>query len=367
VSIYVPRMSTPLTKCVQVALIGCGTVSQLYYTPALQELERQRMLEVRQLFDPDPRNLATVCRAFPNATSIANLADVNTHLAIVASPPRFHAEQSVQLLQAGINVLCEKPIATSTDEAEAMIAAADSSNQRLAVGLFRRFLPATQMIRALLQTQTLGEVQSFSIYEGGVFSWPVQSAAFFKKQVAGGGVLLDIGVHALDLLLWWWGEPVALEYEDDAMGGVEANCHLKLSFAQGFTGDVRLSRDGLRSTRYHIHGKRGWLNWSTDEVENLEIGLTTGKVLKGLLHEASLQKDLPVAGRPAFNFQQSFVSQLCNVVATINGNDSLTVPGTEGLRSLRVIEQCYGQRRLMAMPWLSEVEQQRANALGDHR
>jgi predicted dehydrogenase len=86
-------------------------------------------------------------------------------------------------------------------------------------------------------------VKSFEISEGGQFNWPAQSASFFQKSNSQGGVLADLGVHVLDLLIWWFGMPEKVGYEDDAMGGLEANCRLELEFAGGVSGTVRLSRD----------------------------------------------------------------------------------------------------------------------------
>src|SRR5829696_2928147 len=95
-----------------VALVGCGAVSQLYYTPALQELEKQRLLRVRALYDPNMDNLKQLQRAFPDALVVRDPAELSAQqldLAIVASPPQYHAEQTIQLLRQGLSVLCEKP------------------------------------------------------------------------------------------------------------------------------------------------------------------------------------------------------------------------------------------------------------------
>jgi predicted dehydrogenase len=140
-------------KIVQVVLVGCGAVSQLYYTPALKELERLKLLRVKALFDPGSENLAKVHKAFPAAVAVKNLNELSRpeiDLAIIASPPRCHSAQTIQLLQAGLSVLCEKPMASSVAEGEAMIEAASAAEGLLAIGLFRRFFPATRTICEIL-------------------------------------------------------------------------------------------------------------------------------------------------------------------------------------------------------------------------
>ena len=260
-----------LSRQIRVALVGCGAVATQYYVPALRELERAGKATVVALFDPAADRMSALQDTFTQAVCLGDVSEVGklgVELAVVASPPRFHAEQSIQLLQAGCAVLCEKPLATDVAEGEAMVAAAVATQQMLASGLVRRFFPAAESLRTILAEQGLGAVRSFTWQEGDHFRWPTQSAAFFRRAVAKGGVLLDIGVHVLDLLIWWWGPPVDVAYEDDAMGGVEANCRIRLTFAQGHSGEVRLSRDWPLANRCLIHCARvGWVGHSTKWIK----------------------------------------------------------------------------------------------------
>jgi predicted dehydrogenase len=266
----------------------------------------------------------------------------------------------------GLAVLCEKPMATTLPDGEAMAATAAQSRQVLAIGLFRRFFPAIQAIQRILQQDMLGQIKTFRCYEGGQFHWPVQSASFFQKSLAGGGVLMDLGVHLLDLLVWWWGYPTKITYEDDALGGVEANCRLQLEFAAGFSGEVKLSRDWNFANRYVIEGTKGWLSWDVNEADNVKMGLTSSSfVLHSHLHHSSRYHQPAQSTSPAFNFQQSFIRQLLNVAAATQGLEPLTVTAADGLLSLKLVDTCYRQRTLMPLPWLSEQEWQHAQEWGE--
>jgi predicted dehydrogenase len=355
----------PDAKPVGTVLIGCGAVSTLYYAPALQELQKSGVLRVVGLFDPSPDNAARLKRVFPEASrhdGLGQLSKTDAELAIVASPPRYHAEQTIQLLQAGLSVLCEKPMATCIAEGEAMVDAAANTPGVLAIGLLRRFFPATQTIRDILAQGMLGDIVSFDFAEGDDFKWPVASPDYFQKRAASGGVLADIGVHALDLLTWWWGSPDEMDYADDAMGGVEANCRIQTRFARGFGGEIRLSRDWPLRSRYVIEGKNGWLRWEVNEADRVEIGLRGSRyALKAHLFEHLDEQT--ASCRPAASFHQSFIDQLRNVVATIRGHEQLHVSADEGLPSLKLIEDCYRHRKLMSMPWLGEAEERRAREL----
>lgn len=347
-------MGMTTSNPLNVALIGCGAVSKLYYTAALQKLENERQVQVRALFDPNTENVAQIRQAFPTAAEVrefGDLAGLGLDLAIVASPPHYHAGQTIQLLQSGLHVLCEKPMALSVAEGEAMVAAASQSQRLLSVGLVRRFFPATQLIHRILTQNMFGDVLSFICYEGREFRWPVQSANYFHQN----GVLRDIGVHVLDLLIWWWGEPEEILYEDDAMGGVELNCRIRLKFPQGFTGEVRLSREFQLPNHYSIECKNGNIRWDIDETTRLRLALpkTAYYLDSELRHWNPNGWHATAPGQRAEDFHECFVNQLKNVIAAIRGETPLVVAAEEGLRSLKVLETCYDGRSLMDMPWLA--------------
>ena len=344
-------------KPLRVALVGCGAVTKLYYAPALQDLERLGQIQVAALFDPSPVNIKTIHTVFPAAMPVqdfATLTQLEIDIAIIASPPQYHAAQTIQCLRAGMSVLCEKPMALSVAEGEAMVAAAADAQRLLAVGLVRRFLPAAQTIQTLLSHNALGSVTAFSCTEGRIFKWPVQSPSYFRKN----GVLRDIGVHVLDLLMWWWGEPEEIVYEDDSMGGVELNCRMQLKFPQGFTGEVRLSREFRFQNAFVIQCENGNINWDIDESNQLQLGFHDSNYsIASQLHlRKSMDNGLIVPGPVAADFHQSFTNQLQNMIAAVRGTESLIVPGEAALSSLRSIDTCYSQRTLMNMPWLGEQE-----------
>jgi predicted dehydrogenase len=347
----------PASAPVAVALAGCGAVAQRYYAPALQTLEKAGWVQVHALFDPNGAMRQLLKQFFPSALEVEEFSELGRQidLVIVASPPSVHAEQSVELLRSGIAVLCEKPLATSVAEAQAMIDAAAESSSILAAGMVRRFFPATQMIREMLASNAIGDVTSFVFEEGDVFRWPVASAAYFEKRVSGGGVLTDIGAHALDLMVWWFGEPLEIRYEDDAMGGVEANCRVRCRFASGISGEVRLSRDCALSNRYVVRGTRGWLSWWSKETNRLEASFGEARY--------TLNAGLEEAGKPAAHFERSFIEQICNVISAMTRENTLHVSAADVLPSLRVIERCYALRLPMSMPWLDPAQASRAAEL----
>ncbi|MCX7015877.1 MAG: Gfo/Idh/MocA family oxidoreductase [Candidatus Sumerlaeota bacterium] len=125
---------------------------------------------------------------------------------MVCTPNYAHKEPTIKALKAGIHVYCEKPMAMNVAEAEEMTAAAKKSKAILTIGHHMRFKPASQFVHKARLAGDLGEIYFGRVCyhrRGGVPWW----GAFHIKDKSGGGALIDIGVHIIDLGLWLMGSP----------------------------------------------------------------------------------------------------------------------------------------------------------------
>jgi myo-inositol 2-dehydrogenase / D-chiro-inositol 1-dehydrogenase len=342
-------------------IAGCGAVTRLYYAPSLQRLTACGTVQVVGVFDPDEAALRTISSALPDAVPTATadeLFKLGAELAIVASPPRYHAQQAICAFRKGLHVFCEKPIATSVEDANHMIAAADSAGRNLMVNLVRRQMPAVKAIGELLGKGTIGRLRSIDCFEGGPFAWPISAARYFEMTESGGGVLQDIGTHCLDLLTWWLGPPISLTYEDDRMGGVEANCRAELQFPT-CTARVQLSRDWARPNIYQFEGDAGRLTWSVNDTDCLELSLRTG--LYATLKLRTLDQE--IARQLELTFEDCFTLQLAAMAGAIRGGDPPPVPARAGRDVLALINRCYHERQQIVLPWLNPAEQDKAARL----
>jgi myo-inositol 2-dehydrogenase / D-chiro-inositol 1-dehydrogenase len=338
---------------IRVAVAGCGAVTRLYYQPALSMLEGEGRLQVTAAYDPDLQSAQRFCRAFRDAHVTARFEDMigsPMDLLIIASPPPFHRAQAIAAFDAGLAVLCEKPLALTIEDGEQMVEAARRAGRPLAVGMIRRRLRATRMIRAMLSNGTLGTLRSIDIFEGGPFDWPVHSPEYFDRHAGGVGVFGDIGMHVMDLLRWWLGMPDRVAYADDAMGGIEANCRLELAFGD-CTVKIRLSRDWFRPNLYRFVGDQGWMIWPVDHPDQVELGLTAASS-RARLAVDEMRREEMWAGHPAGPFGAAFASQVMGIVDALNGRPDDYVSGDEGLATVRLVESCRAVSTAMAMPWL---------------
>jgi len=326
----------------KLAVIGCGAVAEFVHLPVIALSDQ---VDVTALVDkvlPRARKLADSC-CVPIVTDDYREILDKVDAAIVALPHHLHAPVTVDLLQRGIHVLVEKPMALKTSECDEMIKTACDAGAILAVGLVRRFYESSQFVKRMLESGLLGDIIGFDLREGVVYGWNVRSDFMFQRQ-AGGGVLADTGAHALDTLLWWLGSYNSVEYYDDAMGGVEADCELRLQLQSGAHGVVELSRTrNLRNTCI-ICGERGILEVGIDcnplmrlRINNQDVFLT-GRVTR----DGAAGKDI----------RDVFRRQLDDFADAIRNHREPFVPGQEGRRAVELIEACYASRQLLRQPWV---------------
>jgi len=150
--------------------------------------------------------------------------------AVVATPPAHHAPATLDFIARGWHVFVEKPMATATRDAEAMVAAADAAGRVLSVGLYRRLLPVARLLRGLVEAEVFGRPVSVDLEEGGEYTWQLATLSVLTKAGGGGGVLIDIGTHLIDQAhLLVPGEWRVTSYTDNARGGIETDCEARFT------------------------------------------------------------------------------------------------------------------------------------------
>jgi predicted dehydrogenase len=332
---------------IKLAIVGCGAIAEKQHLPSLV---RQEHCQVTTLVDSDRARAGQLAKRFEIPKVLADyrsLLDSGVDAVIVALPNHLHALVSIELLRAGLHVLVEKPMATSVAECDAMLAAAEAGQAVLSVGLMRRFSHAGRFTKWAIDNGLLGRVISFDLQNGfAVSKWPFATDFFLRREMAGGGTLMDLGVHTLDQMLWWLGDVDTFTYYDDSYGGLESECKLHLTLSSGVEGIIELSRTrDLRETAI-ICGERA----------ELEVSLVKNFVsLRSLEGNIGLSGHAILAGEPIL--QDQLVADLISAEhrdfldAILTGRQ-VTVPGTEARRSIALIEECYRARLPLSLPWV---------------
>jgi nucleoside-diphosphate-sugar epimerase/predicted dehydrogenase len=235
-------------RAFRIALIGCGAAAAPYLA-ALRRLGVRPALFV----DADPAAAQSIARGAPVAAAPEQALD-RFDAAIVTGIGAGSTSALRALAPTGKPILCAPEALAAAACGGARPPAASS----LTAASHLRFAPGAERVRSLLQDERLGSITSFDVRFGASPLAAARSVEYWDRRVAGGGVLVDPGVHVLDLLAWWIGPLGAASFVDDSDGGVEAEALAHIA-AGGATGIVELSR--LRTLRNTIAltGTRGKL------------------------------------------------------------------------------------------------------------
>jgi predicted dehydrogenase len=185
-------------------IIGCGGIAESKEMPAIKEtglvemvafcdIKAERAERAAQNFGTKDAKTYTDYRAL--------LEEKDLDIVYVCTPNRFHSEMTVAALNAGKHVMCEKPMAINTAEAQKMVEAAKANDKVLTIAYQNRFRPDALYLKEECQKGVLGEIyfaKARAIRRRAVPTWGV----FLDEYMQGGGPLIDIGTHALDLTLW---------------------------------------------------------------------------------------------------------------------------------------------------------------------
>ncbi len=252
----------------------------------------------------------------------------------------------------GIPVFCEKPMAINSTECDEIEAAARETGLVFCVNLLRRGFPSVQEIKRLVDSGAFGELTSFEITEGAPYGWPAMSFSFFDRKVSGGGVLMDSGVHALDLLQWWVGPLEVEEYLDDAApGGVECDCIAELCAGKA-VGSLRMSRSVQLPNVYRLEFEKGWLEWDHDDGTRFRFSMTAagsghGSNFRAPI-EATVQCDPRFAG--GGRYTAVLARQLRTFAQACRGGSAVgLVLSDEARKSVDIITRCYSRRKELAI------------------
>jgi len=331
------RKITSKANSIRLGIVGCGAVTQRFHLPSAMNVEG---CSVTILVDSDRSRAEQLAAKYNIPNTSTDFRDVPQYAdaAIVAVPHRLHASIGEYLLSNGCHVLMEKPLALTDVECQRLVALADQKGVVLTVGLLRRYFHAYQIAKRLMEANTLGKIKSFDIREGNVYNWPLTSDFVFRAGQAGGGVLVDTGAHTLDFVLWCLGDVASVEYYDDNLGGVEAECILHLRMKNGAKGLVELSRlRNLRNTAI-ISGGKG----------EIELHLRMDKILfrPGLEQSHMSPDDLPQLMHAGTQiWADCFPAQIESWLNTISGKAPNFITGEEARKSVALIETCYQHRR----------------------
>lgn len=206
---------------INVAIIGCGTICNSAHAPSYRDNPEAH---VKYLVDICPEKAQAVKEkfGFDDAMLLTDykemLNDNSVQAVSVCLPNYLHSTVSIDCLNAGFNVLCEKPIALNLTQANEMKKAADLNGKILNIGVVNRFDAYVNAIKDIISSGSIGEVYHIYCSFRNHRSIPGMGGWFTTKAMAGGGALIDWGVHFIDLILYVMGIPDILSVSGKVFG-----------------------------------------------------------------------------------------------------------------------------------------------------
>ena len=334
----VPNIRLPEVPGKQIgfALVGLGSLAINQLMPAFAGCRRAKLVgfvsgrpekakQLAQIYGVDPKNIY----GYDNYDRIADNPAID--VIYVVLPNSMHAEYTIRALKAGKHVLCEKPMANTPQDCEKMIAAAKAANRKLMVGYRCRYEPYNQaLITYARETADAGPTRLILADAGFNIGDPTQWR--LRKQMAGGGSLMDIGVYALNAARYLTGEePVAVNAmmhstpNDPRFTEVEENIMFQLRFPSGILANCGSSYGG-GVNRHRVVKQRGAAEL---EPASSYTGLRMRVWRGGAIEERVLPQ------------RNHFTGEMDHFAECILNDTAPLTPGEEGLKDMRIITAIY--------------------------
>ncbi|HEU5050638.1 MAG TPA: Gfo/Idh/MocA family oxidoreductase [Gemmatimonadales bacterium] len=209
-------MAEPL----KVGIIGSGAIVQVAHLPVLR---RQKSIQVRGICDTDLPKARAIADRFGIKDAYDDIEDLLAHeeldALLLCTPNHLHESHILAALSADLHVLVEKPLALTAASAQKVVRAAEKRDRAVLVGMNHRYRPDAQTVRSFVQSGELGEIDSVR------GSWHVfrpsraQLGWRQRRELSGGGAMLDLGLTVLDLALWLAGNPTPERVTASFSGG----------------------------------------------------------------------------------------------------------------------------------------------------
>lgn len=192
-------------KKVKVGIIGCGGIANFKHMPSLAKIEEVEMVAFCDVIKENAEKAASEfgvenAKVYEDYTEL--LQDESIEVVHVLTPNDSHAPITIAALEAGKHVMCEKPMAKTAEGARKMLEAAQRSGKILSIGYQNRYRTDSEYLHKTCSDGELGDIyfaKAHAIRRAAVPTWGV----FIDEEAQGGGPLIDIGTHALDLTLWF--------------------------------------------------------------------------------------------------------------------------------------------------------------------
>ncbi len=305
-------------------------------------------------YDIDPKRMEVakengVKKTYSSLDEILNDSDID--IILVAVPNNFHKEISIAAMEKGKHVICEKPVAMNSEELEEMIAASKKYNRVFSVHQNRRVDKDYLAIKKLYDEKTLGDIFTIESRVHGSRGIP---QGWRQHSVAGGGMMLDWGVHLIDQMVMMIKEPVISVYsihKNLAYPDTDAYFKTILGFANGIFAQIEVSTSTfIALPRWHMSGTKGTCqieNWNLDGkticAEDMVVNWTEEIVQTkaGPTKTMAPRPSGTVKEYPIEDIENDYGQYYTNFARAIEGKEEIRVKPDEVRRVMKIMETAF--------------------------
>ncbi|MTH53045.1 gfo/Idh/MocA family oxidoreductase [Bacillus mangrovi] len=327
-----------MTTKIRMGVVGCGSIARHRHLLEYASDEAVEITAVCDIVEERVNETASLYGAAAYTNYEDLIASGKVYAVSVCTPNYLHAPVSIAALKAGLHVLCEKPMATSREDAEAMIAAAKESGKKLMIAHNQRFTSAHQKARKIIASGEMGKIYSFRTAFGhpGPEAWSIdgKDSWFFRKEEAFIGAMGDLGVHKTDLMRFLLGEEFTevgafVETSAKTFGDVDDNAVCILKTASGILGTLTASWSytGKEDNSTIIYCENGIIRLEDDPQYSLIIQYSNKETAKFELGQIQSNEE---GGQVSSGVMKYFIN-------CIQEDQEPLVTGEEGMKSLEVI------------------------------
>jgi len=337
---------------IKMAIIGMGGMSGWHFSNIKENIKE---IEIVAGYDINPDTCAKRAKEWGVKvydTPEELYADPEIELVLIATTNEVHAEYSIKCMEAGKNVVCEKPVTMSSAELEEVIKVRDKTGKFFSIHQNRRWDPDYMVIKKMLEDKTLRNPYTIKSSVHGshrLYGW----RAFLPN---GGGLLLDWGVHLLDQILDLMPDKVVSTYghlHALPQSEVDDAFTVMLRFESGCTAVIDISTNSyVVEPRWRVHSPEGTAiieDWELhgrivkqadpDEIDWTETVIYTAagptRTMLPRPKDTTIVQDLPKVG------DRSWIDYYRNVVGVLQGKAEQIVTAEQGLRVMKVIEAVF--------------------------
>jgi UDP-N-acetyl-2-amino-2-deoxyglucuronate dehydrogenase len=330
-------------------IVGCGRIAQRHAEHI------SKIARVQAVCDVKPERAKELgakyhCNTYTNIDDLLS-SEKGLDVVSICTPNAFHAEQTIKCLRAGIHVLCEKPMAITTQDCRRMIEAAEQAGKQLFIVKQNRFNPPIQAMKEAIDKGKLGRILSVQLN----CFWNRDDRYYIEsdwkgKKALDGGTLYTQFSHFIDLLYWMVGDvvrvhaitknlnhPRTVEFEDTGVVLVE--------FKNGAIGTIHYTVNTFKKNMegsITVFGEKGTIKVGGQYLNVLEHQSIDGYEIKNVPQSAPANE---------YGFYQGSMSNhdkvYANVIAVLSGDAQIATSGYEGMKTVEIVERIYASAKNM--------------------